>query len=343
MRVQIRSPSLNQTLDVNLDLNSTVWNLKQEIQQKHPQHPLPSNQRIIFSGKLLENDDSLDSILKKLEDSVVPIFHLVVKPSLLSSRQKAVEAKTMSSSQSTSSSTPSIQARASTTPLYPPALPGGYQLVALNGQYYLAPVLVPANPVPQTTDANTLLQASNAQTHSNNNQFNDGTLPQNQAAPQQQQQQQQGIRPILIRPANAQRAASIWLALKLYFVVFILCQGASLERILLFHAIALVMFMYQTGRLRVVVRRIRVVRNPQAIRDPPPPPPQPQQEQQNTPETTTTNNNTQNNRSPAPPQVPATRLEILKRGIYMFIASFWPNYGRDPRIAQAFENEQRQA
>jgi hypothetical protein len=68
MKVQIRSPSLNQTLDVNLDLNSTIWNLKQEIQQKHPQHPLPSNQRIIFSGKLLEDDDSLEPILKKVRE-----------------------------------------------------------------------------------------------------------------------------------------------------------------------------------------------------------------------------------------------------------------------------------
>jgi hypothetical protein len=198
---------------------------------------------------------------------------------------------------------------------------------------------VPANPVPQIPDANNFMQTNTAQTHNNYNQFNYEIPLQNQAQAQQQQQpqqQQQARRPVvLVRPVNAQRAASIWLALKLYFVVFILCQGASLERILLFHAIALVMFMYQTGRLRVVVRRMRV-RHDQMVRDPPPPPQQPQQ---NVPETT----NTQHNHSPPPPQAPATRLEVLKRGIYMFIASFWPNYGRDPRIAQAFENEQRQA
>jgi hypothetical protein len=67
----------------------------------------------------------------------------------------------------------------------------------------------------------------------------------------------------ILRPAaNGPLAGNIWLALKLYFMIFILSQGASLERILLFHAIALVMFLYQTGRLRIVVHRRQ---QPQAV------------------------------------------------------------------------------
>lgn len=36
------------------------------------------------------------------------------------------------------------------------------------------------------------------------------------------------------------------------------CQGASIERIFIFHLIAFVFFLYQTGRLRFVLRRVRV-------------------------------------------------------------------------------------
>lgn len=61
-----------------------------------------------------------------------------------------------------------------------------------------------------------------------------------------------------VRPANVERATTIWLALKLAVVLFMLCQGASIERIFIFHIIAFVFFLYQTGRLRFVLRRVRV-------------------------------------------------------------------------------------
>lgn len=107
----------------------------------------------------------------------------------------------------------------------------------------------------------------------------------------QQQQQQQPIRP---RGNNAQqRAASVWLALKLIFILFILCQDASIERIIFFHAIAFVFFLYQTGRLRFVIRQVRpedLHRNiggdgghhhhPQPQQAPPAAAPQQQQQQQ---------------------------------------------------------------
>lgn len=42
----------------------------------------------------------------------------------------------------------------------------------------------------------------------------------------------------------------------------------------------------------------------------------------------------------ASPQ-PTTRLSVLKRGAFTFVASLWPNYGHDPRLAQAIQNEQQ--
>lgn len=42
------------------------------------------------------------------------------------------------------------------------------------------------------------------------------------------------------------------------------------------------------------------------------------------------------------PARPLTTIEVWKRGIYAFVASLWPTYGVDPRIAQAFENDNDQ-
>jgi hypothetical protein len=49
--------------------------------------------------------------------------------------------------------------------------------------------------------------------------------------------------------------------------------------------------------------------------------------------------NTAPNETPARP---LTAIEVWKRGVYAFVASLWPTYGVDPRIAQAFENENNQ-
>ena len=109
-----------------------------------------------------------------------------------------------------------------------------------SGQYYLAPVLVPTmNPPMQSQHV-----------------YNQGIPTQGNIPAQGHQQQQQ--QPVRARGNNAQqRAASVWLALKLIFILFILCQDASIERIIFFHAIAFVFFLYQTGRLRFVIRQVR--------------------------------------------------------------------------------------
>lgn len=106
-----------------------------------------------------------------------------------------------------------------------------------SGQYYLAPVLVPTiNPPMQSQHV-----------------YNNG-IPAQGNLPANGQQQQ----PLRARGNNAQqRAASVWLALKLIFILFILCQDASIERIIFFHAIAFIFFLYQTGRLRFVIRQVR--------------------------------------------------------------------------------------
>ncbi|KAG0254624.1 hypothetical protein BG011_005622 [Mortierella polycephala] len=50
------------------------------------------------------------------------------------------------------------------------------------------------------------------------------------------------------------RAASLWLLMKLAFGVYLFSQNGSIERIVLLHIAALIIFLHQTGRLRIVRR-----------------------------------------------------------------------------------------
>ncbi|CDH61083.1 predicted protein [Lichtheimia corymbifera JMRC:FSU:9682] len=387
--VQIRSPSLNETLTINTNKDASIRELKRLVHGIHPRNPHANDQRIIFGGRVLDDDEILGKILERADSSNIPTLHLVVKPSLTrnyasgsssSITNNMPESSMPSSSQQTSTSQqqqppstpffptsqPQGPPQPQAVPGYPPLLPGGYQVVALNGQYYLAPVLVPTiNPPMQSQH----VYSQGIPAQGNNN------LPANG---HQQQQQQQPIRP---RGNNAQqRAASVWLALKLIFILFILCQDASIERIIFFHAIAFVFFLYQTGRLRFVIRQVRpedLHRNiggdgghhhhPQPQQAPPAAAPQQQQQQQpvtppaearggngaanlgnaneegmrqRRPEHTQQRSATSDEQQP---QQPATLLATLKRGAYTFVASLWPNYGHDARIAQALDNGQQEA
>ncbi|KAF8978347.1 hypothetical protein BGZ46_006583 [Entomortierella lignicola] len=69
-----------------------------------------------------------------------------------------------------------------------------------------------------------------------------------------------------IAARDQRRAASLWLLMKLAFGVYLFSQNGSIERILLLHIAALIIFLQQTGRLRIV-RRIGHLppgENPQA-------------------------------------------------------------------------------
>ncbi|KAI8142045.1 hypothetical protein BJV82DRAFT_714509 [Fennellomyces sp. T-0311] len=357
LTINLRSPSMSETMTLTTDRDASVRSLKRLIHTVHPKKPSINDQRIIFGGKLLNDADILSRILEKTDVDSIPTFHLVVKPTA---------ASTIASSSSSHIQTtvppvpvqqaPPIEPQVSQVPAqqlgYPPLLPGGYQVVALNGQYYLAPVLVPAHtlprqhPLPQYQPAPQYHQPSPA---SNN------TRPNNPAP-----QQQPARPPVLVHAQNqVQRATSIWLALKLIFILFILCQDASLERILFFHVLAFIFFLYQTGRLRFVIQRVRPddlnrpQQPPQQPQQPPQQPPQPQPQQQGsapaTPQPGTEQPQQQDEQASSErprqnqPRQPPTLLATLKRGAYTFIASLWPNYGHDARIAQALDNGQNEA
>ncbi|KAG0297066.1 hypothetical protein BGZ96_007767 [Linnemannia gamsii] len=60
-----------------------------------------------------------------------------------------------------------------------------------------------------------------------------------------------------IAARDQRRAASLWLLMKLAFGIYLFGQNGSIERLVLLHIAALVIFLHQTGRLRIVRRIVQ--------------------------------------------------------------------------------------
>ena len=67
LTVQIRSPSMSETLTLTIQRDASIRSLKQQILSVHPKKPNVVDQRIIFSGKLLNDTDTLNRILEKVK------------------------------------------------------------------------------------------------------------------------------------------------------------------------------------------------------------------------------------------------------------------------------------
>ncbi|KAG0050144.1 hypothetical protein BGZ83_005064 [Gryganskiella cystojenkinii] len=98
---------------------------------------------------------------------------------------------------------------------------------------------------------------------------------------------------------DQRRAASLWLFLKLAFGVYLFSQNGSIERIVLLNIAALIIFLHQTGRLRIVRRIVHQPgdqgqggHNPGAPAQQQQPQQQPTQQPQTTTSTTTTTTTT---------------------------------------------------
>lgn len=63
--------------------------------------------------------------------------------------------------------------------------------------------------------------------------------------------------PEVIRQRAARRAAVVWLGTKLLLALFILTRNASIPRMIFLYSITFAFFLYQTGQLRFIIRRVR--------------------------------------------------------------------------------------
>jgi len=76
----IRCPFTTQDLNLYIDPDSNVLHLKRKICKEFPSNPKPSDQRLIYGGRIIENNEILSDVLKRqLSDlSTPPIIHLII-------------------------------------------------------------------------------------------------------------------------------------------------------------------------------------------------------------------------------------------------------------------------
>ncbi|KAG0029500.1 hypothetical protein BGZ81_003730 [Podila clonocystis] len=253
-----------------------------------------ADQRLIFGGRILDDKDTVNHIFDKVEDNDEPTIHLMVSHKFISSAPASPElrfrhtttsaptpslppmsATTSGATGATSGSNRNPQHSFSTMPsetqqhhydpnirnMYMP-LQQPYQYVLVNGMPYL---------IPAASLSLLHLQHMHMYSHGSIITNQDGTPlyhiptymdPAHQANIAAIAAAVNTNRPIEVPPLNAQeiaardqrRAASLWLIMKLAFAVYLFSQNGSLERIVLLHIAALIIFLHQTGRLRIVRR-----------------------------------------------------------------------------------------
>ena len=67
LTINVRSPSMSETMTLTTDRDASVRSLKRLIHTVHPKKPSINDQRIIFAGKLLNDGDILSRILEKVK------------------------------------------------------------------------------------------------------------------------------------------------------------------------------------------------------------------------------------------------------------------------------------
>ncbi|KAG9067297.1 hypothetical protein KI688_012080 [Linnemannia hyalina] len=285
---------------VTVDSLTTVKHLKQVVLQYLARSPIlalpftlppATDLGLVFDGHILNDTDTLDKVFEKVDCATsLPHIHLIVPLSgskgILEVNEPCSPAPLHFNDQFTSpapvstycsheltspsrqrtTTTTSTPAEESGTPT-PVLAPFQYQYVLVNGMPYLAPSYY----IPHLHMQQFAISGHPAAIPPSELGFNS---PVNGLHQQNQPQPQREAGAAVALEGNAQdqaargqrRAASLWLLLKLAFGVYLFSQNGSIERIVLLHIAALIIFLHQTGRLRIVRR---VPRPPQeAPRDP---------------------------------------------------------------------------
>lgn len=374
LTIHVRSPSLSETLVVNATLHDKILSVKQSLQNIHPYNPDTASQRLIYAGRQLKDEDILSNVLNKVNESNTFIFHLVVKPGGMnttpqprrpvpvkapeqpvhheneSSQNAGATASAATSPIPTkllappgTSTQPSLPSPSDTTPgpsnlkenvekvqgtTAPATSYPNPEIVTIDGKHYLAVTPAVVSQIEAYEQYLVTYQQYYTQWYQwyNANYVSNTMPPGNAAGPTPTHREQ----PTPTAPVNAavdaeaerqraaRRATVVWLAAKLMLVLFVLTRNASIPRMIFIYVCAFVFFLYQTGQLRFIVRRVRPWRNTPAT------PAEPSRET-----------------NPVVDQ-PITRRRIIERGVYTFVASLFPSYGHDPRLAEALDNAQQE-
>ncbi|KAG0027930.1 hypothetical protein BGZ82_008699 [Podila clonocystis] len=269
--INISSPShAPHRFAVMVSRQTTIHELKELIVTRLDTKPSvvsAADQRLIFGGRILDDKDTLNHIFDKVEDNDEPTIHLMVSHKFISSAPASPELRFRHTT--TSTPTPSFPPIETQQHYYDPnirnmymPLQQPYQYVLVNGMPYL---------IPAASLSLLHLQHMHMYSHGSIITNQNGTPlyhipaymdPAHQANIAAIAAAVNTNRPIEVPPLNAQeiaardqrRAASLWLIMKLAFAVYLFSQNGSLERIVLLHIAALIIFLHQTGRLRIVRR-----------------------------------------------------------------------------------------
>ncbi|KAG4101841.1 hypothetical protein H8356DRAFT_1652639 [Neocallimastix lanati (nom. inval.)] len=100
----IRCPFTTTDLNILIDASHNVLHLKKKIYKEFPSNPKPSDQRLIFGGRIIQNNEILQDVLKRqlLDLSTPPIIHLIINSLAI---QHAKTVKPTSSNNSVNGST----------------------------------------------------------------------------------------------------------------------------------------------------------------------------------------------------------------------------------------------
>ncbi|KAJ3227765.1 hypothetical protein HK099_000438 [Clydaea vesicula] len=288
--INLKSFSTPGDYQIAVPKEAQVYNLKLKIQLTFPNNPLVANQRLIFQGKLL-NDELLlkDLLSNKIEEGMNPTFHLVIKnepyfsvsnvpgasikgkENSANHKESSGEKETVVNAATQNTTLNQQQQFVNTTPSFNPFLQQfqfhyPYQMVIINGMPYLMQI-PPQYNQQQSSQSN---QSSFIQQQFS--QFSNQNLLQQQVPIVDNNPPQPEVRnqppPVVVPPPiddefgdneRNQPQNPLWLLMKLSFLVYIFSQNASYFRVIVLYVSALIIFLVQTRWIPILpLRRIGV-------------------------------------------------------------------------------------
>eukprot|EP01121_Diplochlamys_sp_Union-15-3_P013478 TRINITY_DN4186_c0_g1_i1.p1 TRINITY_DN4186_c0_g1~~TRINITY_DN4186_c0_g1_i1.p1 ORF type:complete len:379 (-),score=66.90 TRINITY_DN4186_c0_g1_i1:67-1134(-) len=268
IKIVLKSPSKDSSqLELECPNTLTVTELKKLIEATHPQKPASSRQRLIFGGKLLRDTEKLSDVTFYADLSIPQVFHLVIsRTSDTPSNTNLPSPPSFMSSTDTSNVNNNNNNNNNNNVNNNNFNPNRY--VPFRG---FGPV--PGNnPIYYNMGANPFPPPFRRNFHDPNQfpgaQFNDQHSPHFQQfnpfqrAFQQPHQPLNEQPPAPVQPNNnaqqvpnpQQQGLNFNLIVKLLLLVYLFSQGGSNWKIVIMSIVAFFIYLYQTGRLRILAR-----------------------------------------------------------------------------------------
>jgi len=242
IKIILKSPTKEiGNFEVDRPLKTTIGELKDIVATQHPQKPPRARQRIIFAGKLLGDEEQLDEVCRMRDLSLPQVFHLVIN--------------------TVSPPTPNVANNANMNQFAHQFMdrggyPGNYGWRQYNNPFPVQPGFgQPPNPYahqgffPQMQGFPPGYQPYPP---FSGQPFQPGMPPQAQPQPQQQQHPPQQA-PQQVPPPQ-RGGFNYSLILKLLLLVYFFAQGGSSWKMIVLGLIAVLVYLYQTSRLRITGR-----------------------------------------------------------------------------------------